>query len=277
MERETSWQLADYTTLDAVPREYESVRRTKEPASSSTVPKPSAKSYYQDMTFQRSSGENDYTSLVGMDKAAGDGPDRDACEKSTAFSTNGSERKQTLKKHEKSSRAEVEESKATPQTGTQIARQQAAGDLRAQRTTTAASHAPNEKDSAAKQPGTFQERNVKAVFGCLLLFCLLISVGSGILAGLALSRASSSSDAQVQPVSTLLSSSSPSTRGPKGEVSPKMLMGCAWFSVCFVSQDDKTFGPDYNMCWLQWIHYWLSSRHQHCHQSGETHDNINST
>ena len=93
VERESSCQLADYTTLDPVdslPREYESVRLTKRATASSTVSQTSAKSHYQEVQFRRSSGENDYTSLVKKDKAAGS--DLDGFETSTIFSTNRSER-----------------------------------------------------------------------------------------------------------------------------------------------------------------------------------------
>ena len=222
VERESSCHLADYTTLDPVdslPREYESVRLPKRATASSTVSQTSAKSHYQEVQFRRSSGENDYTSLVKNDKAAGSDPDW--FETSTVFSTNRSEREDVRKEQGPGTpEAEGKEYKATLQACRENGKKQAAQDFPAQGTTAeAASHA----SKGAANPRMFQQRHVRAVFACVLLSTLLISVCSGVLAAIALNRASSSSISvsreHTQQFSTSPSKSTPTTSGTTGEAS----------------------------------------------------------
>ena len=224
VERENSCQLADYTTLDTVdslPREYENVPITKRVTASSTASQTSAKSHYQEVEFRRSSGENDYTSLVKKDKAAGSDPD--GFETSTVFSTNRSEREDVRKEQGPgTSQAEGKEYKATLQASRDSGKKYAAQDFPAQGTTAEdASHAS--KDAA--NPRMFQQRHVRAVFACVLLSTLLISVCSGVVAAIALNRASSSSISvsgeHMQQVSTSPSKSTPTTiaSGTTGEAS----------------------------------------------------------
>ena len=73
----------------------------------------------------------------------------------------------------------------------------------------------------AKQPGKFQQPNVKAFSSCLLLTCLLISISSGSreFEGIPTSTASSSSggDRHLQQASSVLSASTSTTSGTEGE------------------------------------------------------------
>ena len=154
------------------------------------------------------------------DKAA-PGSDPDRFETSTVFSTNRSEREGVRKEQGPgTSEAAGKEYKATLQASRESGKKQAAQGFPAQGATAeAASHAS--KDAA--NPRMFQQRHVRAVFACVLLSTLLIGVCSGVLAAIALNRASSSSTSvsgeHMQQVSTSPSKSTPTTSGTTGEAS----------------------------------------------------------
>ena len=222
-ERETSWRLAErhHHTLCrfVAQRAWTSSKGQRFDVSSDCSKidrQQSAMPHYQDIAFQ-ASGENDYITLAGMERAAS--PQPEVYENPLVLPTTGSERQQMRRADRRTSHSEENEEESTIHSSEDVSRQrsQSALHLSSQPITRETGHVSKDP---AKQPGAFQERNIRTVFGCLLLFCLLISVGSGVLAGLAFSRASSSSGGynQLQQPSSLLSMSSSTTSGSKGEM-----------------------------------------------------------